>query len=151
MQVVRPAALAVLALMAWWRPAAPAEPTVEPQPRAADAIRPYLTPTEPVPAGDHLLAALRERVSYVFVLFQENRSFDSYFGSFPGAHGLYSQSPEDTPGYTQPLIDTDGTTTAIRPFRLGPEQHAADLGDVDHSHARMAAKMHVVGGVPRMD
>ncbi|MBV9755463.1 MAG: phosphoesterase, partial [Alphaproteobacteria bacterium] len=151
MQVVRPAALAALALMTWWRPAAPAEPTVEPQPRAAEAIRPYLTPTEPVPAGDHLLAALRERVKYVFVLFQENRSFDSYFGSFPGAHGLYSQPPEDTSGFVQPLIDTDGRMTSIRPFRIGQPQHAADLGDVDHSHPGMAAKMHVENGVPRMD
>ncbi|MGI4942079.1 MAG: hypothetical protein ACRYHQ_16210, partial [Janthinobacterium lividum] len=33
------------------------------------------------------VALLRQKVKYVFVLFQENRAFDFYFGTFPGAHG----------------------------------------------------------------
>lgn len=151
MQTVRQAALAALALTAWSYPAAAAEPLVESQPRPSEAVRPYLLPIEPAPAGDHLLAALRARVKYVFVLFQENRSFDSYFGSFPGARGLFSQPPKETPGFVQKLIDTDGSMTTIRPFRIGPAEHAADLADVDHSHPGMAAKMHVENGVARMD
>lgn len=35
-----------------------------------------------------LLADLRARIRHVFVIYQENRSFDSYFGSFPGADNL---------------------------------------------------------------
>ena len=152
MPPLRSAASAAFVLVALAGPLRAAEPPlVEPQPRPSEAVRPFLMPIEPAPADGHLLAALRTRVRYVFVLFQENRSFDSYFGSFPGAHGLYSQPPEETPGYIQPLIDTDGTMTTIRPFRIGPEQHAADLGDVDHSHPRMAAKMHIVDGIPHMD
>src|SRR5579863_8401534 len=110
MHLVRQVALAALALIAWSHPAAAADLLVAPQPRAPEAVRPYLLPIEPVPADDHLLAALRARVKYVFVLFQENRSFDSYFGTFPGARGLFSQPPEETPGFVQPLIDTDGRT-----------------------------------------
>ena len=131
--------------------ASAAEPLVEPQPWPGEAVRPFLMPIEPAPADEHLVAALRARVKYVFILFQENRSFDSYFGSFPGARGLFSQAPGDTPGFVQPLMNTDGTMGTIRPFRLGPEQHAADLGDVDHSFPGMAAKMHLENGVARMD
>ncbi len=104
-----------------------------------------------------LVEALRSRVRYVFVLFQENRSFDSYFGSFPGANGLFSdgirpRSPADTPGFDQPILNTDGSSGVQRPFRIGPAQHAADLDDVDHGHARMAAKLDLTGdGTPRMD
>jgi len=150
---LRPAvALAALWALALLAPARAAEPAVvEAQPRPSEALRPYLTAIEPAAAAERLLAALRQKVRYVFVLFQENRSFDSYFGSFPGARGLFSQPPEATPGYRQPIMDTDGTMTTIRPFRIGPEQHAADLDNVDHSHAGMAAKMDIADGFARMD
>ncbi len=141
----------MLAALALAGPAVAAEPVAVPQPRPNEAVRPHLTPTGNAGSNAHLLAALRARVKYVFVLFQENRSFDSYFGAFPGARGLYSQPQDATPGFAQPIMNTDGSVTTIRPFRIGPAQHAADIGDVDHSHARMAAKMHIVNGVPRMD
>jgi phospholipase C len=32
---------------------------------------------------------IRQRIRYVFVIYQENRSFDHYFGTFPGANGIY--------------------------------------------------------------
>ncbi len=94
---------------------------------------------------------LRSKVKYVFVLYQENRSFDSYFGTFPGADGLYSQSPAGTPGFTQPITNTDGTVGTIQPFRIGPAQYAADTDDIDHSHPLIVAKMDVNGGQPQMD
>ena len=40
---------------------------------------------------------LRHKVKYVFVIFAENRSFDSYFGTFPGVNGLFSAPPGFTP------------------------------------------------------
>ena len=105
-----------------------------------------------VPARAALsLAALRAHVKYVFVLYQENRSFDSYFGTFPGADGLFSNSPGDTPGFVQTVTDTDGVLEAISPFRIGPQEWAADTDDVDHSHPAIVAKMHVVDGTARMD
>jgi phospholipase C len=33
------------------------------------------------------IALLKQKVKYVFVIFQENRSFDHYFGTYPGADG----------------------------------------------------------------
>jgi phospholipase C len=97
------------------------------------------------------LTLVQRSVKYVFVIYQENRSFDSYFGTFPNAEGLYSRVPARLAGFEQPLINTDGTMTTIRPFRIGPAQFAADTDDIDHSHSRMVQKMHVVDGVPRMD
>ncbi len=94
---------------------------------------------------------LRKKIKYVFVIYQENRSFDSYFGTFPGAEGIFSHKPSETPGFYQPLINTDGTTETIHPFRIGPKQFAADTDDVDHSHPIIVAKMNIEGGVPRMN
>ncbi len=103
------------------------------------------------------IAQVRSKVKYVFVLYQENRSFDSYFGTFPGANGIYSRPAAQTPGYYQPITNTDGTASTIQPFRIGPTQFASATDDVDHSHTALNAKMDVVTsttnmtGTPQMD
>ncbi len=108
------------------------------------------------------IAALRQKVKYVFVLFQENRSFDHYFGTYPGANGLYSTyagAPESaapavsTSSYTQTIMNTDGTFGTITPFlapRTIKDTNAAtvqlypeDIYSVDHSHTGMVNDMHV--------
>lgn len=119
-------------------------------------------------SGDRadLIRLLRQRVKYVFVFYQENRSFDSYFGTFPGAEGQFSRDPAHTPGFYQTIINTDGTTGTIHPFRIGPKDtcplstvnkvsvtacYAADTDDTDHSHPRIVAKMDIQNGTPLMD
>jgi phospholipase C len=97
------------------------------------------------------LTLLRKNVKYVFVIYQENRSFDSYFGTFPGAEGLYSRAPEKRAGFDQPIVNVDGTSGVVQPFRIGKAEYAADTDDVDHSHGRILAKMDVVDGAARMD
>jgi len=95
---------------------------------------------------------VRKKVKYVFVIYQENRSFDSYFGTFPGADGIYSQPPADTPGYYQPITDTNGAPDTVVPFLIGPSLYAADTDDLDHSHALLARKIDVQSnGVAKMD
>ena len=58
------------------------------------------------------LQLLRQQVKYVFVIFQENRSFDHYFGTYPGANGLfttYSGAGADAqPANTLPMASSDG-------------------------------------------
>ena len=130
-----------------------AAPALTQQPAPGAAVAPYVIapakePRLP-PAAE--IALLRHKVKYVFVLFQENRSFDSYFASFPGAHGLFSQPPGQTPGFVQPIMNVDGTMGTISPFRIGPDQFAADTDDIDHSYGRMAAKMDVKDGKALMD
>lgn len=100
---------------------------------------------------DPTVRLLREKVKYVFVLFQENRSFDSYFGTFPGAEGLFSHLPEETPGFYQAIQNVDGTYSVIHPFRLDPKDYPSDTDDVDHSHPLMVAKMNFQKGTPKMD
>ncbi len=104
------------------------------------------------------LALLQKNIKYVFVLFQENRSFDFYFGSYPGAHGLYSQPPAQTPGFYQKLVNTDGSISTITPFSIpitlptttagtaGPAGtsiplYPADTDSVNHSHVAYEQKI----------
>ena len=110
----------------------------------------HLRPEPPI-SQEELLGMIQKNIKYVFVFYQENRSFDSYFGTFPGANGLYSQPATQTPGFIQTLVNTDGSKTTISPFLIGPAQYAADTDDIDHSHVRMVAKMDVQNGTPLMD
>jgi phospholipase C len=112
--------------------------------------REMLRPEPPVSA-EELVSLIQQKIKYVFVLYQENRSFDSYFGTFPNANGLFSQAASQTPGFVQPLVNTDGSKGTISPFRIGPSQYAADTDDIDHSHPRTVAKMDVQNGTPLMD
>ena len=109
----------------------------------------------PVPAHharrSALISALQKDVKYVFVLYQENRSFDSYFGTFPGADGIYSSVPGATPGFAQPIENTDGTYANISPFRIGPAQFAADTDDVGHGHPLLIKKIDVAASGAKMD
>jgi phospholipase C len=114
-----------------------------------------------------LIRLLRQRVKYVFVFYQENRSFDSYFGTFPGADGLFTRDADHTSGFNQTIINTDGSMGMIHPFRIGPKDmcplatvngvvtptacYAADTDDIDHSHPRTVAKMDVQSGTALMD
>ncbi len=107
----------------------------------------------PQPVGTQAarVALVRRHIKFVFVIYQENRSFDSYFGTFPGADGLYGHGSRTLAGFRQPILNTDGTTATIEPFRIGPRQFAADTDDVDHSHGMTLAKMDVKDGLARMD
>ncbi|HTD36046.1 MAG TPA: alkaline phosphatase family protein [Candidatus Limnocylindrales bacterium] len=107
-----------------------------------------------------LLPLVRRRIKHVFVLYQENRSFDSYFGTFPNAEGLYSHPAAETPGFLdQTLVDVDGKTIHVQPFRIGPNvaqanglpMYAADTDDIDHTHSKLVAKLDIRDGVPQMD
>jgi phospholipase C len=109
-----------------------------------------LRPDPPL-SYEQLVSLVQQKIKYVFVIYQENRSFDSYFGTFPGANGLYSQTASTTPGFTQTIVNTDGTTGTVSPFRIGPAQYAADTDDIDHSHTLTVAKMDVQNGVALMD
>ena len=101
---------------------------------------------------------LRRKVKYVFVIFHENESFDHYFGTYPGANGLFSAprgaTPANaTPSFVQKYLDTSLNTVTISPF-LMPQAvktaggqiakiYPADLISVDHSHQGMANSLHV--------
>jgi len=56
------------------------------------------------PASDSLA-----RIGHIVVIFEENRSFDNFFGSFPGANGF------STAGTLAPQIGPDG-----KPYKFLP-------------------------------
>ncbi|MGD0546974.1 MAG: alkaline phosphatase family protein, partial [Terracidiphilus sp.] len=86
--------------------------TIAPKSSATVSAQIIEQASEPAISQDEKLRLIRSRIKYVFVLFQENRSFDFYFGSYPGADGLYKQADGSDytghpAGYTQLLVDTD--------------------------------------------
>jgi phospholipase C len=76
-------------------------------------------------AREQLIQNLQAHIHHVFVIYQENRSFDSYFGSFPGVDNLATAEAR-AHGFRQ--YDPIGHTW-ITPFLL----KAADSSDADHS------------------
>lgn len=133
-----------------------ADSTVTVAPRSsAQVARFTLRGTEPPLSQAAKLKLLRKKIKYVFVLFQENRSFDYYFGTYPGARGLFSQPAAQTPGFVQPLVDIDGKVISISPFLIpqtvtGSEGKAVplypeDLDSVNHGHTAIDAKLHLDG------
>src|SRR5665213_424353 len=132
----------------------PSLPSVESLPATGDdQVAPMEVPKDKEPrlSRKMLLSLLRQNVKYVFILYQENRSFDSYFGTFPGVEGIYSHPQSQTPGFTQSIENPDGTTSPIHPFRIGLKEYAADLDDVGHGHLLLTQKMDVTDGKPLMD
>jgi phospholipase C len=138
--------------------AAQDRPIVAAQPDAGPAVAPYFVdPAEDPPlSNDESAALVRRKIKYVFVVFNENHSFDNEFGAFPGVDGLYSDGvaprpPDQTPGFTQTYKDMNGALVSVQPFLIGPQQNASFVDSVDHSHKGLAAKLRVVDGAPRMD
>ena len=80
-----------------------------------------------------LIANLRKHIQHVFVIYQENRSFDSYFGSFPGADNLATAEAR-AHGFRQ--WDSIGHAW-ITPFLL----KTADTADADHSREALLTKV----------
>ena len=107
---------------------------------------------------------LRQHIRYVFVLFQENRSFDHYFGTYPGANGLFAtypgadphdpeqQAARDGGSFRQALWQQDGGFGTIAPFLIPrtitaddgkPVQlYPEDIASVGHSRASLASDAH---------
>ncbi len=56
-----------------------------------------LTSTSPVPVtGGNNLATARTKIKHIVIIMQENRSFDEYFGTYPGADGIPMQNGTPT-------------------------------------------------------
>ncbi len=74
------------------------------------------------------LDQLRAKVGHVIVIYQENWSFDSLYGRFPGANGISNASPESLA-----QKDRNGTPLAGAPAPLNgkdPDPHFASLSPV---------------------
>ncbi len=130
--------------------------TIAPKSSAAVMAHVIDPAKEPAISQDEKLRLIRSKIKYVFVLFQENRSFDFYFGSYPGADGLYAGADGPYPygqvaGFTQLIVNTDGSLGTITPFRIPAtvtdakgktvQLYPADIASVNHSHTAIARKI----------
>ena len=159
----RPAAVALIAfcasglsVCAAQQKAAVPDVTIAPKSSAAVSAHVIDPAREPVLSQAEKLRLIRSRIKYVFVLFQENRSFDFYFGSYPGADGLYAgpggpYTANQVAGFKQAIVNTDGTVATITPFRIPATiidakgktapLYPADIASVNHSHVGIARKI----------
>ena len=82
------------------------------------------------PTGTYVVPAGIHKVRHVIVVMQENRSFDTYFGTFPGADGI-------------PMANGTPTACAPDPVHGGCVRPFHDTADVDgggpHGHASAVA------------
>ena len=97
-------------------------PTV---PSGVERVSGGSTGTYVVPPGIH-------KIRHVIIVMQENRSFDSYFGTYPGADGIPMSSgaptvcvPDLTGGCVQPYHDTADINGG------GPHGAANAIADID--------------------
>src|SRR6266699_4242327 len=123
---------------------------------AAAAIT--LLPVCPASAEDKDGSSTKTPIKHVVVIFQENVSFDHYFGTYPHAFNLPGETPfhgrEDTPG-SNTLLSSGLLTNnpnKANPFRIPPsvpvtcdedhnygdEQAAADGGLMDKFVAKLS-------------
>jgi phospholipase C len=84
------------------------------------------------PTGTYVVAAGIHKIKHVIIVMQENRSFDSYFGTYPGADGIPMNNgvpsvcePNPAGGCTQPYHDTADINGG------GPHGEADAVADVD--------------------
>jgi phospholipase C len=136
-------------------------PAVTPQPDPGPDMMPFFRDwtkgEEPRLSRKQTIKRLRAAIKYVFVIFNENESFDHYFGTFPGANGIYSdgrhpRAPKNTPGFTQTYKNlASGETVSVEPFLIGPNENANVFDSVDHHRIGLARKLHVSGNVAAMD
>ena len=84
------------------------------------------------PAGKDVVPAGIHKIKHVIIVMQENRSFDSYFGTFPGADGIPMRDgvpavcmPDPGGGCTRPYHDSADVNGG------GPHGEAAAVADVD--------------------
>ncbi len=87
------------------------------------------------PTGSYIVPAGIHKIKHIIVIQQENRSFDSYFGTFPGADGIPMRKGVPTVCSPDPK-----TGTCVKPY--------ADHADVNGGgpHGQTNATADIAGG-----
>ena len=72
------------------------------------------TPAGGASTSDSSLSAAKDKIKHVIVVMQENRSFDSYFGTYPGADGIPMQNGTPTACVNDPTTNSAWRRTMTR-------------------------------------
>jgi phospholipase C len=88
------------------------------------------------PAAPRAAAVGLNKIKHVIIIMQENRSFDSYFGTYPGADGIPMSNGVPTVCAPDPKAGT-----CVAPFHTsadlnqgGPHGATSAIGDIDFGH-----------------
>ena len=92
-------------------------------------------PTAASGGGSDQLAALRSHIKHIVVIMQENRSFDTYFGTYPGADGIPMQNGVPTVCSNDPK-----TGECVKPYHDPQDVNAGG------PHGSSSAKADIDGG-----
>ena len=96
---------------------------------------PAQSPTSVPPAPGQQLGLVSEKVKHIIVIMQENRSFDEYFGTYPGADGIPMQNGVPTVCVMDPKINT-----CVKPYHNPNDVNAGG------PHAAASAAADIAGG-----
>ena len=118
-------------------------PQVNNPPIVQNTIPPAATlaPTNPITgpnsSGSADLATAREKIKHIVIIMQENRSFDSYFGTYPGADGIPAQNGKFTVCVNDPT-----TGSCVYPYHDPADKnlggpHSAQNAAADIDSGRM--------------
>ncbi len=96
-----------------------------------------ITPTGPdIPVtGGPSLDQLRSKINHIVIIMQENRSFDNYFGAYPGADGIPMKD-----GVPTVCLPDPQTKSCVRPY------HDPNDRDQDAPHNTSDAVADIDGG-----
>jgi phospholipase C len=92
------------------------------------------SPTAPATQGTVSLAGI-QKIQHIIIIMQENRSFDTYFGTYPGADGIPMQNGVPTVCANDPK-----TGQCVKPYH-----NAADV-NAGGPHASASATTDIDGG-----
>jgi len=88
----------------------------------------------PAPTASEDLASAREKIKHIVIIMQENRSFDSYFGTYPGANGFPTSNGKFTV-----CVNDPATGNCVYPYHDpanlnfgGPHGQADATKDIDN-------------------
>jgi phospholipase C len=95
---------------------------------APSSPTPGLTPAANAPVGIH-------KIKHIIVIMQENRSFDHYFGTYPGADGIPMQNGVPTICVPDPKIKE-----CVKPYHLTPDSNSGG------PHLQAEATLDIDGG-----
>src|SRR5271157_3529110 len=109
--------------------------TATPNPSSlATSPAPTVQSAPAVPTASVSLAVAREKIKHIVIIMQENRSFDSYFGTYPGADGFPASNSKFTVCVNDPL-----TGNCVYPYHDpanlnygGPHSEADAAKDIDN-------------------
>ncbi|MDA4116282.1 MAG: hypothetical protein OK442_06985, partial [Thaumarchaeota archaeon] len=76
-------------------------------------------------------------IKHLFIIVQENHTFDNYFGYYPGVNGLADATPQLDPNDSRLVAPFELNTSTIANSNANLLCHAASCAQADYDHGKM--------------